>query len=233
MAKVVKAPVSSFSPYYGCFIMAAAVLLFAFMVGWSGYTLLKQNAELDKITVAQPPPFPAATLSPEDQGRLEAKWRSVRESVAAGQPARIDLSLAELNAIIALTPDLGNGSYADLVRITGTDPARSALVADVHLPINPLPFADKPKRYLVGRAWFLVEVQQEGPDARIVDLEVPGKPVPDGFIQTQELWTWVTPYRQDAALATTLKALRHVQVTAAGVTLATQADAPPAATPQP
>ena len=221
MAKVVKAPVSSFSPYYGCFIMAAAILLFAFMVIWSGYTLLTQNAELDKITVAQPPTFPPASLSPEAERQLAAKWAAVGAAVAAGKPARLDLSLAELNTIIARTPDLGNGSYADLVRVTGTDPERSVLVAEVHLPINPLPFSGKPKRYLVGRAWFLVEVQQEGPDARIVDLEVPGKTVPDGFIQTQELWTWVTPYRQDAPLTATLKALRYARVTAEGVTLAT------------
>ena len=224
MSKVVKAPVSSFSPYYGCFIMAAAILLFAFMILWSGYTLLTQNAELDKITVAQAPAFPPANLSPEADQALTQKWAAASAALAAGKPARVDLTLAELNAIIFRTPDLGNGSYANLIRVTGTDPERNALIADVHLPINPLPFSDKPKRHLVGKAWFLVEVQQDGPDARIVDLEVPGKEVPDGFIQTQELWTWVTPYRQDAQLAATLKALRHAQVTATGVTLATSSE---------
>ncbi len=224
MSRPVKTPVSGFSPYYGCFIMAAAALIFGGIVAWSAYTLLRQNSEIDKITVDAPARFEPAALAPDAETALTGKWAALKQALAANQPADLTLSLDEINAVVAKAPDLGHGTYADIVRFTGTDPEKNLLLADISLPLNALPFSGKPKRYLVGRASFHVEVSADGPDLRIIHLEVPGKDVPEGFVQSQEFWTWIAPYRTDEELAAILKALHSARVTADGVTLSTRAE---------
>jgi len=221
MSRPIKEPVSGYSPFYGCGIMVAAALIFGGIIAWSAYTLFKQDAEIDQFTVPTSSLPELLPLPPDAAQALAEKTATLQKTIAAGQPASIDLTLSELNTLIAQAPDLGNGSYAEIVRFTGTDPEKNHLLADISLPLNPLPFSGKPKRYLVGQATFQVEVSTEGPDARIIAIQVPGKTIPPGFIESQQVWTWVTPYRQDKDLAATLKALRSARVTAHGLTLST------------
>ncbi len=223
MSRVVKTPVSSYSPFYGCGIVAAAALIFGGIIAWSVYTLFRQNAEIEKFSVATPAELPPVRLSAEDEAALAAKWAALKQAIAEGKAGSMELSLAELNAVVARAPDLGHGTYADIVRFTGANPEKNLLLADISLPLNALPFSGKPKRYLAGHASFQVEVVENGPDARIIHLEVPGKEVPAGFVQSQEFWTWVAPYHKDAELAGVLKALRSAQVTSGGLRLSTQA----------
>jgi NADPH:quinone reductase-like Zn-dependent oxidoreductase len=60
--------------------------------------------------------------------------------------------------------------------------------------------------------------------SRIIAIDVPGKTIPAGFIESQQAWTWITPYHQDPTLSATLKALRSARVTPEGLTLSTQAE---------
>jgi hypothetical protein len=222
MPTVSKAPVSSYSPFYGCGIIAAAALVFGGIIAWSAYTLFRQDAEIETMTIATPAEFPPLALSPEDDARLMEKLASLRRSINGDQPATLQLSIPELNAILQKTPDLGNGTYAEIVRFTRSLPEKNALLADISMRLNRLPFSNGPMRYLVGTATFTVEVNSEGPDTRITAIEVPGKEVPAGFIDSQHLWTWVAPFRKDPELAALLKALRSVRVTAEGLTLSTE-----------
>jgi hypothetical protein len=221
MSRPIKEPVSGYSPFYGCGIMVAAGLIFGGIIAWSAYSLFKQNAEIDLFTIATPSLPERRPLSPDAAKALAEKTAALQKTVAAGQPASLTLTLDELNTLIAEAPDLGNGSYAEIVRFVGTDPDKNLLHAAISLPLNPLPFSGKPKRYLVGTATFQVEVTSEGPDARIIAIEVPDKTVPAGFVESQKVWTWVTPYRTHAEFAATLKALRSARVTADGLSLST------------
>jgi len=153
---------------------------------------------------------------------LAGKGATLKKAVESQQPASIHLSIAELNALIAKAPDLGNGTYTTIIHVTGTAPEKNALIADINLPLNQLPFSKSPKRYLVGTATFDVEITEEGPDTRITAINVPGKTVPAGFIESQRVWTWITPFRKDPGLAALLKALRSAKVTADGLTLSTE-----------
>jgi hypothetical protein len=222
MSRPIKDPVSGFSPYYGCVIIAAAAAIFFGIIAWSAYTLFRQDAEIDQFTIASATLPPRVELSSEETQTLTSKTTSLQQAITNGKPASLSLTLAELNTLVAKAPDLGNGSYADIVRFTGTNPEKKLLLADIALPLNPLPFSGKPKRYLVGKASFQVEVTTEGPDARIIAIDVPGKTIPAGFIESQQAWTWITPYHQDPALSATLKALRSALVTPEGLTLSTQ-----------
>ena len=224
MSRIVKTPVSSYSPFYGCFIMAAAALIFGGIIAWSAYTLFRQSAEIDTFTVAEPVPFPAFALATDAETSLIAKGTALQKALAAGTEASLDLSLDELNALVAKAPDLGHGTYTDIVRFTGTQPDNNLLLADINLPLNPLPFSGKGKRYLVGKAHFAVSVGENGPDLRIIHLEAPGKTIPAGFVQSQEFWTWLAPYHKDTQISTTLKALRTARVTPNGLHLSTRSE---------
>lgn len=222
MSRPIKEPVSGFSPYYGCVIIAAAAAIFFGIIAWSAYTLFRQDAEIDQFTVSSAALPPRVELSNEAAEALKTKTKSLQQAISSGKPGNIDLNMAELNALVQQAPDLGNGSYAEIVRFTGTNPEKNLLLADIALPLNPLPFSGKPKRYLVGKASFQVEVNSEGPDARIIDIQVPDKTIPAGFIESQQAWTWITPYHQDPTLSASLKALRSARVTADGLSLSTQ-----------
>ncbi|MCB1224914.1 MAG: hypothetical protein KDK99_03795 [Verrucomicrobiales bacterium] len=221
-----KQPVSSFHPGYGCVIMLAAMAIFGGIVFWAGYSLLTQNREIDQFTVAEPAAWPtdapAAASVEAFQGRLTAFSRAARD----GKSAELTLSVADLNTLVALAPDLGNGTYQGMVRFTGTDPEKQTLLADISLPLNTLKFWEGKKRYLVGTAHFHVEELENGPDLRIVEIEVPGKTVPAGFVDTQQVWTWLTPFRTDPVIDATLAAVRSVRVTESGVSLSTTATSP-------
>lgn len=222
MSSVTKVPVSSYSPFYGCGILAAAAIVFGGIIAWSAYSLFRQDAEIETMTIATPAEFTPFALSPEDDTALMEKLASLRRSINGAQPATLQLTVPELNAIIQKTPDLGNGTYAEIVRFTRALPEENAFLADISMRLNRLPFSKGPMRYLVGTATFTVEVNSEGPDTRITAIEVPGKQVPAGFIDSQHLWTWVAPFRKDPELATLLKALRSARVTADGLTLSTE-----------
>lgn len=222
MSRPLKDPVSGFSPYYGCVIIAAAAAIFFGIIAWSAYTLFRQDAEIDQFTVSSATLPPRAELSTEEAQALTSKTTALQQAITSGKPGSLNLSLAELNSLVANAPDLGNGSYADIVRFTGTDPEKKLLLADIALPLNPLPFSGKPKRYLVGKASFQVEVNSEGPDARIIAIQVPDKTIPAGFIESQQAWTWITPYHQNPVISANLKALRSARVTPEGLTLSTQ-----------
>jgi len=221
MARVSLQPVSSYSPYYGCMIMAAAAMIFLGIVAWSGYTLFTQNSEIDKITVDHPTDFPEVLLDTEAVADLRQRLESFEATTLRKQSAEIDLSLHDLNALVAMAPDLGNGTYRDIVRFIGADTENSVLIGQICLPLNRLKFWEGKLRYLVGEASFRVETTSNGPDLRIVGIQIADGQVPEGFIQSQEIWTWLAPYQKDARLAKLLVEIRSVTVTETGVRLTT------------
>ncbi len=227
MARVQKVPTASFSPYYGCAIMLMAVLTFGGIIAWSWYALVTQDKVIASLTVDDPDTLPSTTLAEAAQAALEQRLATFAEAARNGRAAELALSLEELNALLVLAPDTGYGSYAGLLHFEKTDPANSRLVARIALPMNRIKFWEGRKRYLNGQAGFLVHVHAEGVDAKIIDVEVPGKEVPEGFIVGLEIWTWLAPYRSLEPIGSVLKAVRQARVTDAGLLLST---AEPAAT---
>jgi hypothetical protein len=52
-----------------------------------------------------------------------------------------------------------------------------------------------------------------------MDVSVPGKEVPEGFIVGMEIWTWLVPYRKLESIGIVLKVIRSARVIEAGVVL--------------
>jgi len=223
MARIQKVPTAPFNPFYGCAIMILAALTFGGIIGWSVYSLLKQDHEIAKITVDELVKLPAVEMSAEARAALEKRLGDFATAARAGLSAELSLTITDLNALITQAPDTGYGTYAEMVRVTGTAPAKDALITQVCLPMKKLKFWEGNLRYLIGTLTFYVHVHEEGVDAKVVDVKVPGKVVPEGFITGMEIWPWIAPYRKLEPLGTVLKAVRKAKVTPEGVTLSTRA----------
>jgi hypothetical protein len=227
MARVQKVPTAPFSPYYGCAIMLMAVFIFGGIIAWSWYALVTQDKVIASLTVDDPEPLPRTALDEPARTALEQRLKTFANAAQAGQAAELALSLEELNTLLVLAPDTGYGSYAGLLHFEKTDPGNNRLVARISLPMNHIKFWEDRKRYLNGHAGFNIHVHAEGVDAKIVDVEIPGKEVPEGFIVGLEIWTWLAPYRNLEPIGSVLKAVRQAQVTDTGLTLSTTAPAAP------
>ncbi len=222
MPRVQKVPTGKYSPYYGCYIIAMAALLFLGMIGWTAWSFFSQDRALAQITQDTKVSLAEIQLSAEDEKVLLGRLTQFGESARTGAPAEIQLTLADLNQIVRLAPDTGYGTYRDIVRFTKTDPASNRLIADLCMPLKKAKFWEGKFRYLVGEGVFQIDASADGVDAKLVGVRVPGKVVPDGFVGNLGLWPWVAPYRKQEPLGATLKGIRKATVTANGLLLSTQ-----------
>lgn len=221
MAKIEKTPTSGYSPYYGCYIIAMAAFMFAGMIGWTAWSFFAQNKAISLITQDEQVKLPDVLLTPDQESALLARLAAFGEASKAGRPAELSLTLDDLNQIVRLAPDSGYGTYREIVRFTKTDPAKNTLIASLCMPIKKLKFWEGKFRYLVGEGVFQIEVHEEGVDAKLIDVRVPGKPVPAGFVGNLPTWPWVAPYRKQEPLGTMLKGIKKATVTADGLNLST------------
>ncbi len=222
MASIQKIPTGDFSPFYGCAIMTMAAMTFGGIIAWSAYSLITQDKAIEVFTVNEPVKMAAINLPVETKAALEKRLTDFATGARAGQMVELKLNITELNALLTMAPDSGYGSYAELLRFEKTDPAKSTLSGQVSLPMNRLKFWEGRKRYLNGEAVFLIYVHEEGIDAKMVEVKVPGKTVAEGFVNGMEIWPWIGPYRKIEPLGTVLKLIKKVTVTADGVTLSTK-----------
>lgn len=215
-----KQPTGAFSSYYGCVIMAAAVLVFGGIIVWTAYTMFSQNRTFAELAQDTPADLTVPTLDAAAQSALDQKLAAFADAVTSGTDATLSLTIPELNALLAMAPDTGNGSYSELVRFTSANQADQTLKADVSLPVRKLPWQDG-MRYLVGTAAFTFSDSEEGIEANLTQLQIPGKTPPDGFEEAMAFWSWVAPYRKTESLGPVLKVVHTVKVTPAGILLST------------
>jgi len=218
MARVEKVPVSGFSPFYGCFIMGMAALVFGGIIAWSAYSFFQQDKAIAAFASDEPQKFAPIDLTPEARTALEKKLADFNSS----QVAEISLSIAELNGLLEIAPDTGYGNYKEMIRFQRTDPAKNVVIAQVCLPMNRMKFWEDKKRYLIGEAAYEVMTHEAGPDAKVVDVKVPGKTVAEGFIAGIGTWTLLAPYQKLDTLGPALKRVKKATVTADGITLSTK-----------
>ncbi len=220
MTKITKEPTGTYNPFYGCAIMIMAALIFGGMVAWSIYSLTKQDSEIAKFTVEQPAPPTRKVITGPELDAFKARLEEFRKAAVAALPAKLVLSVQELNTLIELAPDTGYGGFKEMLAFKTAKPS-DQLVADVCLPLNKMKFWEG-RRYAIGEATFVVEVTKDtGPDMRLASLSIPGKQVSQGFVDAFSSWHWLSPYHKLPALQPVMSHVRKVSVTAEGVELST------------
>lgn len=217
MAKIQKTPTGEFHSGYGCVIMAAVVGVFVFIVWWGYYTLTTMDAAIAAVSQSAPVQLPAVQAVPG----LEQKLTAFAADVTAGKPATLKLSVAELNALLTLAPDGGNGSYKDMLRVKSLDAAKQTITTDASLPMNTAKFWEDKKRYLVGEVDFSLEMTALGPDVKVSAVRVPGKTIPEEMVKGMAMYGYLGPYQNHATIGPVLKALKSYKVYADGVVVST------------
>ena len=220
MAKIEKVPTGEFHSGYGCFIIAAAVAMFGFIIWWGWYSLVTMDAAM--AAIAQDKPVELVEIVPMPE--LEKKLTDFAVQSKAGKIAELKLSIAELNAILLLLPTDGSAGYKDMLRLKSVDAAKSLLTADCSLPMNTAKFWEDTKRYLIGELDFKVDMTAAGPDARVSAVRVPGKTVPQEMVNGMMAYGYLGPYQTHPTIGPVLKAIQQVKVEADGVWLSTEAE---------
>ncbi len=218
MAKIEKVPTAEFHSGYGCIIMTAVVAVVAFIVWWSWYSLVTMDKEIGLLT--QPTSVVMPQVAP--QPGLEQRLADFAKAANAGQTVALTLTVAELNALLLLAPDGGNGTYKDMLRVKSLDAAKSLIVTDASLPMNTAKFWEDTKRYLVGEIDFAVEMTALGPDTKVSAVRIPGKTVPEGMLKGMQMYGYLGPYQTHPTIGPVLKAIKQVKIEANGLRLSTE-----------
>ena len=224
-APTAKQPVSSFSPFYGCAIIAMAVFVFVGIIAWSLYSLIQQDRAIAVFAQAQPAALPPLS-SPQGDAALQARLQRAVEQSGEGE---LILSVDDLNRLLRLAPEGAYGSYRDMLRLLAFDPGRGVLVMQASLPLNPLPLVGEGRRFLNGRVLYKPETPETGLDARVVGVEVPGHEVPEGFVGAMGTWTLLGPYREHPKVLGFLQRVGAVEVLPQGLRLSLRAAPAPGA----
>lgn len=219
MASVQKVPTAEFHSGYGCIIMTAVIGVFTFIVWWGYYTLNTMDAAIAEL--CQPVPAKLADVAPVPD--LEKRLADFATAANAGKPATLKLSVADLNALLQLAPDGGNGSYKDMLRVKSLDAAKQTLTTDASLPMNTKKFWEDTKRYLIAEIDFTLEMTELGPDAKVSAVRVPGKTVPEEMVKAMAMYGYLGPYQNDKTLGPVLKAIKKFNVEHDGVVLSAEA----------
>ena len=218
MAKIEKTPTGEFHSGDGCIIMTAVVAVVAFIVWWSWYSLVTMDKEIGLLT--QPTPVMMPAISP--QPGLEQRLADFAKAANAGQTVALTLTVAELNSLLLLAPDGGNGTYKDMLRVKSLDAAKSLIVTDASLPMNTAKFWEDTKRYLVGEIDFTLEMTTLGPDAKVSAVRMPGKTVPEGMLKGMQMYGYLGPYQAHPTIGPVLKAIKQVRIETDGLRLSTE-----------
>jgi hypothetical protein len=218
MAKIEKVPTAEFHSGYGCIIMTAVVAVVAFIVWWSWYSLVTMDKEIGLLTQSTSVVMPQVAPQPG----LEQRLADFAKAANAGQTVALTLTVAELNALLLLAPDGGNGTYKDMLRVKSLDAAKSLIVTDASLPMNTAKFWEDTKRYLVGEIVFAVEMTALGPDTKVSAVRIPGKTVPEGMLKGMQMYGYLGPYQTHPTIGPVLKAIKQVKIEANGLRLSTE-----------
>lgn len=218
MAKIEKTPTGEFHSGYGCIVMSAVVAVVGFILWWAWYSLVTMDAAIGVVTQSAPATLPEIPSAPG----LEQKLADFAALATTGKAATLKLSVAELNALLLLAPDGGNGSYKDMLRVKSLDAAKGLISTDASLPMNTAKFWEDTKRHLVGEIDFSVEMTLVGPDTKVSAVRVPGKELPEGMIKGMQMYGYLGPYQTHPALEPVFKAIKQIKVEADGVLLSTQ-----------
>ena len=137
----------------GCVLMLAALGVFLTVIVVAIWSLISQDREISKFTQDDPAPVPVAGNVPQEEvDALRAKLDGFAEAAEAGEAATLQLSIHELNLIIAHTESAKD--YREMIYFTGTRQIRGGgaeedqvkvtqgkqLVAKVCLKMNKLKF---------------------------------------------------------------------------------------------
>lgn len=211
--------VSEKSPYAGCAILIAALLVMVFLIGFSISVLFRQSSEIAKFTGEKPAVVEVSPLGDRESelNRLAEKLETFRLSVSDGESATIELTAEEMNLAIAAYE-----SFKDLrgmLRVASISSEEIRL--EISFQLNGRPrlakkdeggwIASDP-RYLNGTMIAKPGLLNKEVVLQISDIEVPGKTVAEGFLGQMSPYRIAERYAGKEGIGTVMSELTSVEL---------------------
>ena len=209
---------SKSSPAAGCIILSTIILVFGGLI--VHYTLrgLWMNKEIDKFTVATPEPTPVATPSPEEISSAQAKLTAIRDAALENATERITLTVADLNTLIAsqeILADFRGTAYVEKISEQGITTKVSQAFGS---------FRKDSFRYLNGEIDYWPALRKKTIVFQIRDLRVPGKEVPQKFIESYSSQDFFKLDPNNHAMGPVMRELERVYLEEGQVVIETLTD---------
>ena len=188
--------VSDKSPFAGCAILIAALLVMVFLIGFSVSVLFRQSNEIAKFTGEKPVLVEVSPLEDREAelNRLAEKLETFRLAVSDGESATMELTAEEMNLAIAVYEPFRD--LRGMLRVASISPEEIRL--EISFQLNGKPRLSKEgeggwitsdPRYLNGIMVAKPGLLNKEVVLQISDIEVPGKIVAEGFLGQ------MSPYR--------------------------------------
>ncbi|MCB1132306.1 MAG: hypothetical protein KDN05_14345 [Verrucomicrobiae bacterium] len=210
---------SARSPFAGCTILIAALLVMVFLIGFSVLTLFRQFGEIEKFTAEKPVSIEVSTLD-GGEARLNAlaeRLEGFRQELAGDKQATLALDAEELNLAIA--------AYEPFKELRGTfrisEIGDEAMRIAISFPLNGKPrlsregedgLVTSDARYLNGTLVARPGLLSREIVLQIDEIEVPGAKVPDEFTGQMSPYRITERYVTDPVLGKAMAKLTKVSL---------------------
>jgi hypothetical protein len=210
---------SSRSPFAGCALLVAALLVICLLIGFSIFSLFRQFNEIVKFTAESPAAVEVSSLDANEGAlnRLAERLESFRQQLADRERAELALSAEDLNRIIAAYEACRD--LRGTLRVTAMD--GTAMKIAVAFPLNGKPrlaHKDEPgwitstPRYLNAQL-VARPALRKGELVLLLDaIDVPGASVPREFIDQMSPYRITQRYLTDPVLGPCMAALTEVHL---------------------
>lgn len=221
-----QAAASARSPFAGCAILIAALLVMVFLIGFSVLTLFRQFGEIEKFTGTKPVPVETSGIDGKEAelNNLAERLEAFRQSLAGDDAAKLELDANDLNlAIAAYEPfkDL-RGTF----RVAGI--SDDAMRIDISFPLNGKPrltrgdeegMVTSDPRYLNGTLVARPALLSHEVVLQIETIEVPGATVPPEFTGQMSPYRITERYVADPVLGKAMAKLTKVSLAGGKIVL--------------
>lgn len=213
------AQASGRSPFAGCLILIAALLVMVFLIVFSTWTLFRQFNEIAKFTAEKQELVPLTSLDGRegDINALSEKVEVFRQHLASEEEASLSLTPEELNLAIAM--------WEPFIELRGTFQVLSAQDGKLQIAIS-FPLNGKPRMARGGEEGWMVSdprylqatmiaepaMSQREIVLRLHELVVPGRDVPREFIELMSPYRITERYLADPVLGPAMAKLTKVEV---------------------
>ncbi|MCB1063745.1 MAG: hypothetical protein KDN20_12585 [Verrucomicrobiae bacterium] len=176
------------SPLPGCLILIVVCLVFGILATLFTVVFFKQSRLIDGFTEMESKAVPQMEATPEQIKTATRKLNDVYMAALTNEMDRVLFSADDLNALIAskeLLADFRGQTYIHSISEDGieaemTQPLRSG-------------FLRQGIRYLNGTFRLKPELTGKTVQFKVVDVDVVGKEVPDGFIASYPSFMKIDP----------------------------------------
>lgn len=210
---------SARSPFAGCTILIAALLVMVFLIGFSVFTLFRQFGEIEKFTAENPVAIEIDPLDGREAelNRLAERLETFRQALGGEEAAKLALDADDLNLAIAAYEPLEELRGTFRVREIGADDMRIA----ISFPLNGKPrltrdgedgMVTSDRRYLNGELVARPGLLSHEVVLQIERIEVPGATVPDEFTGQMSPYRITERYVTDQVLGPLMAKLTTVSL---------------------